>query len=151
VLCSRSVAIEREIAAAHSPSRYLHIEAVFVFDGWLEHLSAASGQARRRTRTFTIEDQKRNSNMNTMTRFLVSPRVKLAAIAMAGMLGALLSVSDAQAFTCVRGVYRAGCVSAYGAVGVSRNGAMAVGRYGNVYAYHRGSSCVWRNGQRICF
>jgi hypothetical protein len=41
VLCSRSVAIEREIAAAHSPSRYLHIEAVFVFDGWLEHLSAA--------------------------------------------------------------------------------------------------------------
>jgi hypothetical protein len=28
---------------------------------------------------------------------------------------------------------------------------MAVGRYGNVYAYHRGSSCVWRNGQRICF
>jgi hypothetical protein len=89
--------------------------------------------------------------MNTMTRFLVSPRVKLAVIAMAGMLGALLSVSDAQAFTCVRGVYRAGCVSAYGEVGVSRNGAMAVGRYGNVYAYHRGSSCVWRNGQRICF
>ena len=89
--------------------------------------------------------------MNTMARFLVPPRVKLAAIAMAGMLGALLSVSDAQAFTCVRGVYRAGCVSAYGAVGVSRNGAMAVGRYGNVYAYHRGSSCVWRNGQRICF
>jgi hypothetical protein len=88
--------------------------------------------------------------MNTMTRFLVSPRVKLAAIAMAGMLGALLSVSDAQAFTCVRGVYRAGCVSAYGSVGVGPNGAVAVGRYGNVYAYHRGSSCFWRNGQRIC-
>ena len=80
-----------------------------------------------------------------------SHKARIAAFAMAGMLGALLSVSDAQAFTCVRGVYRAGCVSAYGAVGVSRNGAMAVGRYGNVYAYHRGSSCVWRNGQRICF
>jgi hypothetical protein len=89
--------------------------------------------------------------MNTMTRFLVTSRqsrVKLAAVAMAGMFGALLSVSDAQAFTCVRGVYRAGCVSAYGAVGVSPNGAVAVGRYGNVYAYHRGSSCVWRNGPR---
>lgn len=79
-----------------------------------------------------------------------SHKAKIAAVAMAGMLGALLSVSDAQAFTCVRGVYRAGCVSAYGSVGVGPNGAVAVGRYGNVYAYHRGSSCFWRNGQRIC-
>jgi len=75
---------------------------------------------------------------------------KHAAVAIAGMLGVMLSVSDASAFTCVRGAFRAGCVSAYGAVGVSRNGVMAVGRYGNVYAYHRGSACFWRNGQRIC-
>jgi uncharacterized protein YraI len=92
-------------------------------------------------------------NMDTIKKILPcrpSHKTKIAAVAMAGMLGALLSVSNAQAFTCVRGVYRAGCVSAYGAVGVSPNGAMAVGRYGNVYAYHRGSSCFWRNGQRIC-
>ena len=88
--------------------------------------------------------------INKTLRRRPSHKAKIATVAMAGMLGALLSVSDAQAFTCVRGVYRAGCVSAYGAVGVSRNGAMAVGRYGNVYAYHRGSSCFWRNGQRIC-
>jgi uncharacterized protein YraI len=93
-------------------------------------------------------------NMDTINKTLrrrPSHKAKIATVAMAGMLGALLSVSDAQAFTCARGVYRAGCVSAYGAVGVSPNGAVAVGRYGNVYAYHRGSSCVWRNGQRICF
>lgn len=77
-------------------------------------------------------------------------KTKCAAVAIAGMLGVLLSVSDASAFTCARGVYRAGCVSPYGAVGVSRNGVVAVGRYGNVYAYHRGSGCVWRNGQRVC-
>ena len=52
-----------------------------------------------------------------------------------------LGMSEASAFTCARGVYRAGCVSRYGAVGFSRNGAVAVGRYGNVYAYHRGSGC----------
>jgi hypothetical protein len=79
-----------------------------------------------------------------------SSKARYAAVAIAGMLGVILSVSDASAFTCVRGVYRAGCVSAYGAVGVSRNGVAAVGRYGNVYAYHRGSACFWRNGQRIC-
>ena len=75
---------------------------------------------------------------------------KHVAVAIAGMLSAILSVSDASAFTCARGIYRAGCVSAYGAIGVSRNGVAAVGRYGNVYAYHRGSACFWRNGQRIC-
>jgi hypothetical protein len=37
-----------------------------------------------------------------------------------------------------------------GAVGFNRHGAVAVGRYGNVYAYHRGSACYWRNNQRIC-
>jgi hypothetical protein len=92
-------------------------------------------------------------NMETINKILTrrpSHKAKVATVAMAGMLGALLSVSSAQAFTCVRGVYRAGCVSAYGSVGVGPNGAVAVGRYGNVYAYHRGSSCLWRNGQRIC-
>jgi uncharacterized protein YraI len=84
-----------------------------------------------------------------VTRCL-SRNAKYAAAAAVGMLGVLLSVSDASAFTCARGVYRAGCVSRYGAVGVSPNGAVAVGRYGNVYAYHRGSGCFWRNGQRIC-
>jgi hypothetical protein len=79
-----------------------------------------------------------------------SPRAKYAAVAVASVLGVILSVSDASAFACVRGVYRAGCISRYGAVGISPNGATAIGRYGNVYAYHRGSGCVWRNGQRIC-
>jgi uncharacterized protein YraI len=78
-----------------------------------------------------------------------SSKAKYAAVAI-GMLGVILSVSDASAFTCARGVYRAGCISRYGAIGVSPYGATAIGRYGNVYAYHRGSSCVWRNGQRIC-
>ena len=73
-----------------------------------------------------------------------------AAVAVASMLGVLLTVSDASAASCVRGVYRAACTSRYGTVGVGPNGALAVGRYGNVYAYHRGSGCFWRNGQRIC-
>ena len=77
-------------------------------------------------------------------------KAKYAAVAVAGMLGMVLSASDASAFACARGIYRGGCISRYGAVGVSPNGAVAVGRYGNVYAYHRGSACAWRNGQRIC-
>jgi hypothetical protein len=81
---------------------------------------------------------------------LASSKLKYAAIAIASTLGVLLTVSDASAFSCVRGVYRAACVSRYGAIGVGPNGAVAVGRYGNVYAYQRGSGCFWRNGQRIC-
>ena len=73
-----------------------------------------------------------------------------AAIALASMLGVLLTASDASANSCMWGVYRAACASRYGAVGIGPNGAVAVGRYGNVYAYHRGSGCFWRNGQRIC-
>ncbi len=73
-----------------------------------------------------------------------------AAIAVAALLGTALNTSDANAFVCVKGAYRAGCVSAYGAVGVSRNGVVAVGRYGNVYSYQRGPGCYWRNGYRIC-
>ena len=79
-----------------------------------------------------------------------SRKTKYAAAAIVGMLGVMLSVSNASAFECVRGVYRAGCISSRGAVGIGPNGAVAVGRYGNVYAYHRGSGCFWRNGQRIC-
>jgi hypothetical protein len=77
-------------------------------------------------------------------------KAKVAAAAFIGVLGVMLSVSDASAFSCVRGAYRAGCVSRYGAAGIGPNGAVAVGRYGNVYAYRRGSGCFWRNGQRIC-
>ena len=77
-------------------------------------------------------------------------KAKVAAAAVIGVLGVMLSVSDASAFSCVRGVYRAGCASRYGAVGIGPSGAVAVGRYGNVYAYQRGSGCFWRNGQRIC-
>ena len=83
------------------------------------------------------------------TAFL-SRKTKYAAVAVVGMLSVMLGVSDASAFTCMRGAYRAGCVTRYGAAGVGPNGAVAVGRYGNVYAYHRGSGCFWRNGQRIC-
>lgn len=75
---------------------------------------------------------------------------KCAAIAIIGLCGTMLNASDASALTCVRGVYRAGCISPYGAVGVGPNGMVAVGRYGNVYAYRRGSGCFWRNGQRYC-
>jgi hypothetical protein len=91
--------------------------------------------------------------MKTMTRFIAvsrQSRAKLAAVALAGLLGAVLSVSDANAFSCGRSAFGAGCIGPRGAVGVNRNGAVAVGRYGNVYAYHRGSACYWHNSQRIC-
>jgi hypothetical protein len=105
-------------------------------------------------RGFTIDE--RNQSHEHCQDDLHPPgcRFSVASIApdaIAGMLGTVLSVSSASAYSCVRGVNRAGCVSQYGAVGWSRNGAVAVGRYGNVYAYHRGSGCFWRNGQRICF
>jgi hypothetical protein len=102
-------------------------------------------------------DLERNKAMKTIKTILdrratafSTRKAKLAAVAVIGVLGVMLSVSDASAFSCVRGVYRAGCVSRYGAVGVGPNGAVAVGRYGNVYAYQRGHGCFWRNGQRIC-
>jgi hypothetical protein len=143
---------KRVIAAAYSARRYLHIEAVFVFGGRLDHLSAASGQARRPTRNIHTR-KKRNSNMKTITRFPIvsqKSRARLAAVALAGLLGVVLSVSDANAFSCARSAFGAGCAGYRGAVGVNRNGAVAVGRYGNVYAYRRGSACYWRNNQRIC-
>lgn len=72
-----------------------------------------------------------------------------AAIAVAGLAG-VFSASEAQAFSCGRDFFGAGCVGPRGAVGFNGNGAVAVGRYGNVYAYRRGSACFWRNNQRIC-
>jgi hypothetical protein len=72
-----------------------------------------------------------------------------AALAIASMVS-LFGASDAHAFSCARNAYGAGCVGPRGAVGFNRNGAVAVGRYGNVYAYRRGSACYWHNNQRIC-
>ena len=72
-----------------------------------------------------------------------------AAIAVAGLVG-LFSASEAQAFSCRSDFFGAGCAGPRGAAGFNRNGAVAVGRYGNVYAYRRGSACFWRNNQRIC-
>ena len=91
-----------------------------------------------------------NNNSERRVTAFSSRKSKYTAAAIVGMLGVMLSVSNASAFQCVRGAYRAGCVSSRGAVGIGPNGAVAVGRYGNVYAYHRGSGCFWRNGQRIC-
>jgi hypothetical protein len=110
--------------------------------GWIICLLRA-GRPKRRTRNIHNR-RKRNSNMKTMTR------AKIAAVALAGLFGAMLSVSDANAFSCGRSAFGAGCMGPRGAVGFNRHGAVAVGRYGNVYAYHRGSACYWRNGQRIC-
>ena len=90
------------------------------------------------------------TNFSRRASIFASFKPKYAVVAIASVLGVLLTVSDASAYSCVRGVYRAACVSRYGAVGIGPNGAVAVGRYGNVYAYHRGSGCFWRNGQRIC-
>src|ERR1700723_846671 len=133
---------------AHSARRYQHIEAVFVFAGRLDHWFDASGQAKRRTRY--LHNRKRNSNMKTMTRFNLSrqSRAKLAAVALVTMLGSALSVSDANAFSCARSAFGAGCIGPRGAAGINRNGAVFVGRYGNTYAYHRGSVCYWHNSQR---
>jgi len=72
-----------------------------------------------------------------------------AALAIGGLVS-LFAASDAQAFSCTRNAFGAGCVGPRGAAGFNRHGAVAVGRYGDVYAYHRGSVCFWRNAQRIC-
>jgi hypothetical protein len=72
-----------------------------------------------------------------------------AGLAILGLVG-VFSPPEAQAFSCAQSPVGTGCVSQRGAVGFNRNGVVAVGRYGNVYAYHRGSTCYWRNGHRIC-
>jgi hypothetical protein len=72
-----------------------------------------------------------------------------ASLALAGLVG-LFSASEAQAYSCGRSASGAGCIGSRGAVGVNRNGAVVVGRDGNIYAYHRSATCYWRNNQRIC-
>jgi hypothetical protein len=84
-----------------------------------------------------------------MTKFN-SRKTKYAIAVAVSMLGVTLSVSEAGAYSCVRGVYRAGCIGPRGAIAVGPRGAVAVGRHGNVYSYQRGSGCFWRNGQRVC-
>jgi hypothetical protein len=91
-------------------------------------------------------------NSSAKSSKLLLSRVVLAtcaAIAVAGLVG-VFSASEAQALTCGRDFFGAGCVGPRGGVGFNRYGAVAVGRYGNVYAYRRGSACFWRNSQRIC-
>ena len=78
-----------------------------------------------------------------------APIFTCAALTIAALAG-LFSATQAQAFSCGRSAIGAGCVSPRGGVAFNRNGAVAVGRYGNVYAYRRGSTCYWRNNQRIC-
>ena len=84
-----------------------------------------------------------------MTKFN-SRKTKYAIAVAVSMLGVTLSVSEASAYSCVRGVYRAGCIGPRGAIAVGPRGAVAVGRHSNVYSYQRGSGCFWRNGQRVC-
>ena len=49
----------------------------------------------------------------------------LAAVAVVSLFGILLTVSDANAYSCVRGVYRAGCAGPNGAVVTGRPAARA--------------------------
>jgi hypothetical protein len=74
--------------------------------------------------------------------------MRYVAYVFAGAFLIMLSVPNANAFVCVKGAYRAGCVSRYGAVGVGPGGAVAVGPHGGVY---RASRCGWRNGRRVCW
>jgi hypothetical protein len=91
-----------------------------------------------------------NTRVKSSTHLLSRTALAIcAAIAVAGLVG-LFSASEAQAFSCRSDFFGAGCAGPRGAVGFNRNGAVAVGRYGNVYAYRRGSACFWRNNQRIC-
>jgi hypothetical protein len=75
------------------------------------------------------------------------------------VLGTLFSVSSANAFTCFSSAYATGCSGPLGTLAVTRDGAVAVGRNGDVhayqrgghlYAYHHGSACYWHNGEHIC-
>jgi hypothetical protein len=74
-------------------------------------------------------------------------------------LGVLFSVSSANAFTCFSNAYGTGCTGHLGTVAVTRDGAVAVDRSGDIhayqrgghfYAYHQGSACYWHNGEHIC-
>jgi hypothetical protein len=75
------------------------------------------------------------------------------------VLASLFSVSSANAFTCFSGSYGFGCSGHLGTWAVTRDGAVAVGRNGDIHAYqrgghfyahHSGSACYWHNGDHIC-
>jgi hypothetical protein len=64
-----------------------------------------------------------------------------------------ISISEAQAIACAKGVYRAGCVTQNGAVVATRPAPKAV-----VVAPPRGGAvvvkpapnCAWVNGRKVC-
>ena len=66
-----------------------------------------------------------------------------SALLVAGLL--IGTIAEANAVTCARGVYRAGCVGPHGAVATHRG-----------YGYHGaavvrpGPHCYWRAGVRVC-
>jgi hypothetical protein len=64
--------------------------------------------------------------------------MKYAMLAIAGLMWMILSVPDANAVVCARGVYRAGCAGPRGAVVVRRPIVRQVAR------------CYWRRGVRVC-
>ena len=74
-------------------------------------------------------------------------------------LGLTLGISSAQALECFSNSYATGCSGGLGAWAITRDGAVAVDRAGNInayrrdhgfYAYRRGDSCYWHNGQQLC-
>lgn len=77
-------------------------------------------------------------------------RASCLAIAVAGLVTVIIDVPTAHAFSCAKTPHGTGCIGPRGAAAFNSNGAVFVGRYGNVYAYRRGSACYWRNNQRIC-
>lgn len=65
------------------------------------------------------------------------------------VLGLLtVQVSEANAFVCAAGAYRAGCVGPRGAVGVHRG--YYGYRGGAVVRPAYGARCYWRAGVRVC-
>ena len=66
------------------------------------------------------------------------------ALVIVGLLGGIfaLSATEASAAVCARGVYRAGCVGPYGAVGIRR------GVYGPVASVRRGPYVARRGVSR---
>lgn len=76
--------------------------------------------------------------------------MKYMTFALVGMLLPVVSASEANAFVCGRGGHHGGCISSHGSFGIGRNGVVAVGPHGGVYAYRRGSSCYWYDSQHIC-
>ncbi|WP_156163239.1 MULTISPECIES: hypothetical protein [unclassified Bradyrhizobium] len=99
------------------------------------------------TTTLDINSRK---DCKLTTKFVLRASISTCAALTIAALAGLFSATQAQAFSCGRSAIGAGCVGPRGGVAFNRNGAVAVGRYGNVYAYRRGSTCYWRNNQRIC-